>query len=113
MPGRHEPIVSFKTSFSNGSQDVLNDILVIIIAPYSRAAAMITTVVTHRSPCSQVILNLSHPLDSSNDVIAFNRALATPFQTSVVQYAPPTYIDLIPNSQLTNFTFTIRLEEIE
>ena len=58
----------------------------------------------------QFIMN---DLPQEFNVIAFNRALATPFQTSVVQYAPPTYIDTIPNSQLTNFTFTIRLEEIQ
>ena len=57
----------------------------------------------------QFIMN---DLPQDFNVIAFSRVLATPFQNSVVQYAPPTYIDTIPNSQLTNFTFTIRLEEI-
>jgi hypothetical protein len=59
----------------------------------------------------QFIMN---DLPQQFDVIAFSRVLATPTQSSNgLVYAPPTYIDFIPSSQLTNFTFTVRLEEIE
>ena len=57
----------------------------------------------------QFIMN---ELPQQFDVIAFSRVLGTPQQTSTI-YNPPTYIDLIPSSQLTNFSFTVRLEEIE
>jgi hypothetical protein len=56
---------------------------------------------------------IMNELPQEFNVIAFSRVLATPYQNSVVKYAPPTYIDLIPNEALTNFCFTIRLEEIE
>ncbi len=56
---------------------------------------------------------IMNELPQEFNVIAFSRVLATPYQTSVVKYAPPTYIDLIPNEVLHNFCFTIRLEEIE
>jgi hypothetical protein len=55
---------------------------------------------------------IMNDLPQDFNVIAFSRVLALPFQESVVKYAPPTYIDLIPNEVLTNFCFTIRLEEI-
>ena len=65
---------------------------------------MITTVVTHRSPCSQVILNLSHPLDSSNDVIAFNRALVKEREN----FALDRVASLLQDQFLVGITFCVK-----
>lgn len=65
---------------------------------------------SHAFAPQQFIMN---DLPQEFNVIAFSRVLATPYQVSSVKYAPPTYIDLIPNQSLSNFCFTIRLEEIE
>ena len=57
----------------------------------------------------QFIMN---ELPQDFNVIAYNKSLGNTYQISTVKYAPPPTIYLIPNSALTNFSFTIRLEEI-